>query len=57
MKRSAILSFDIADEAAKPVEKLMKEGDLVLVEGLAREMQLEKVVEEIREQVYATSEV
>jgi UDP-N-acetylmuramoyl-tripeptide--D-alanyl-D-alanine ligase len=56
MKKGAIFSFDTADEAAKPVERMMKVGDLVLVKG-SHAMQLDKVVEEIREQEYATSGV
>ena len=48
MKRSNILEFDTADEAKKPIEKLMKPGDLVLVKG-SHAMQLERVVEEIRD--------
>jgi UDP-N-acetylmuramoyl-tripeptide--D-alanyl-D-alanine ligase len=56
MKKSSVISFDTAEEAAKPVEKLLKQGDLVLVKG-SHAMQLEKVVEEIREVQFATSEV
>ncbi|RJP45946.1 hypothetical protein C4587_00120 [Candidatus Parcubacteria bacterium] len=47
MNRKNILSFDLAEEAAKPVENLLKKGDLVLVKA-SRAIGLEKVVEEIR---------
>ena len=46
MEKRNIKSFDLAEEAAKPVENLIRKGDLVLVKG-SRAMQLEKVVEEI----------
>jgi UDP-N-acetylmuramoyl-tripeptide--D-alanyl-D-alanine ligase len=47
MKKANILSFDTADEARKPVQDLMKQGDLVLVKG-SHAMELDKVVEEIK---------
>ncbi|MDE2019480.1 MAG: UDP-N-acetylmuramoyl-tripeptide--D-alanyl-D-alanine ligase [Patescibacteria group bacterium] len=56
MKKSVVFSFDTADEAKKPVEQLIKEGDLVLVKG-SHAIQLDKVVEEIRDQHFATSTV
>ncbi|HEY4510825.1 MAG TPA: cyanophycin synthetase, partial [Candidatus Paceibacterota bacterium] len=42
-----VLSFDIAEDAQAPVQKLMKKGDLILIKG-SRAIGLEKVVEEIR---------
>lgn len=48
LKRNRILSFDTADEAAHPVQNLIKKGDLVLIKG-SHAMQLEKVVEEIKQ--------
>jgi UDP-N-acetylmuramoyl-tripeptide--D-alanyl-D-alanine ligase len=48
MKRTAIFSFDAADEARKPVQDFIKKGDLVLVKG-SHSIELNKIVEEIRE--------
>jgi len=48
MKRTAIFSFDTADEARKPVKDFIKKGDLILVKG-SLGMGLSKIVEEIRE--------
>ncbi len=45
---AAIFSFDTADEAAKPLQDFMKEGDLVLIKG-SHSMELDKVVREVRE--------
>jgi len=42
-----IRSFESAEEAAEPVGKLVRAGDLVLVKG-SHAMELEKVVEEIK---------
>ncbi|HVO28902.1 MAG TPA: UDP-N-acetylmuramoyl-tripeptide--D-alanyl-D-alanine ligase [Candidatus Paceibacterota bacterium] len=47
MKKSTILSFDTADEARKPVQDLMKQGDIVLVKA-SHSMELSKIVEEIK---------
>jgi UDP-N-acetylmuramoyl-tripeptide--D-alanyl-D-alanine ligase len=47
LKRGKIFSFDTADDAARPVQELIKKGDLVLIKG-SHAMELEKVVEEIR---------
>jgi UDP-N-acetylmuramoyl-tripeptide--D-alanyl-D-alanine ligase len=47
MKRSAMVSFDTADEACKPVQDFIKKGDLILVKG-SYSMELHKVVDEIR---------
>jgi UDP-N-acetylmuramoyl-tripeptide--D-alanyl-D-alanine ligase len=46
-KKNMAFSFDTADEARKPVQDLMKQGDLVLVKG-SHAMALDKVVEEVR---------
>jgi UDP-N-acetylmuramoyl-tripeptide--D-alanyl-D-alanine ligase len=48
MKRTAIFSFDTADEARKPVQDFIKKGDLVLVKG-SHSMELDKIVGGIRE--------
>ena len=48
MKRTAIFSFDTADEARKPVQDFIKKGDLILVKG-SHSMELNKIVEEIKE--------
>jgi len=48
MKRTAIFSFDTADEARKPVQDFIKKGDLILVKG-SHSMELDKVVAEIKE--------
>jgi UDP-N-acetylmuramoyl-tripeptide--D-alanyl-D-alanine ligase len=48
MKRTAIFSFDTADDACKPIQDFIKKGDLILVKG-SHSMQLDKIVEEIRE--------
>jgi UDP-N-acetylmuramoyl-tripeptide--D-alanyl-D-alanine ligase len=48
MKRTAIFSFDTADEARRPVQHFIKKGDLILVKG-SHSMELNKVVEDIRE--------
>jgi len=45
--KNKILSFDTADEARKPVQGLVKKGDLILVKG-SHAMELRKVVEEIK---------
>jgi len=42
-----IYSFEIADDAKRKVQEIMKKGDLVLIKG-SHSMQLEKVVEEIK---------
>jgi UDP-N-acetylmuramoyl-tripeptide--D-alanyl-D-alanine ligase len=47
MKKAAIVSFDTADEARKPVQELIKQGDLILVKA-SHSMELEKIVEEIK---------
>lgn len=41
-----LLSYDTADDARLPVQKILKQGDIVLVKG-SRGMHLEKVVKEI----------
>jgi UDP-N-acetylmuramoyl-tripeptide--D-alanyl-D-alanine ligase len=41
-----IFEFSASGEAAKPLEKLLKEGDLVLVKG-SQSMRMEKIIEEI----------
>jgi UDP-N-acetylmuramoyl-tripeptide--D-alanyl-D-alanine ligase len=48
MKKASIYAFDTADAAARPVQELLKEGDLVLVKG-SHAMEMGKIVEEIRE--------
>ncbi len=48
MRRNKIYSFDTADDSKKEVQNLIKKGDLVLIKG-SRAMELDKVVEEIRE--------
>lgn len=48
MKRTAILSFDTAEEARKPVQDFIKKGDLILVKA-SHSMELNKIVDEIRE--------
>lgn len=53
MKRTCIFSFDTADEARKPIQDFIKKGDLILVKG-SHSMELNKVVEEIREVVIPT---
>jgi UDP-N-acetylmuramoyl-tripeptide--D-alanyl-D-alanine ligase len=47
MKKNSILSFDTADEAAKPLQGLIKKGDLILVKG-SHAMEMSKIVEEIK---------
>ena len=47
MKKDKIYSFDVVDEARKPVQELLKKGDLVLVKG-SHAMGLERLVEEIK---------
>jgi UDP-N-acetylmuramoyl-tripeptide--D-alanyl-D-alanine ligase len=46
-KKDTIVSFDTADEARKPVQALIKQGDLILIKA-SHSVELEKVVEEIR---------
>jgi UDP-N-acetylmuramyl pentapeptide synthase len=46
-KRSRIFSFDSSEGAGKPVQELLRKGDLVLVKG-SHAMELNKVVEEIK---------
>ena len=47
MRKDHIYSFDTADEAEKPVEDLIRKGDLILLKA-SRAMELDKVVEEIK---------
>jgi len=47
MRKRNIYSFETADNAAKPVQDLLKKGDLVLTKG-SHAMELNKVVEEIK---------
>lgn len=47
LSRRSILSFDTADEAAKPVQDLIKKGDLILVKG-SHAMEMSKIVDEIK---------
>lgn len=47
MKRQNIYSFDTADEAGKPLQDLMRVGDLVLIKG-SHAMELSKIVEEVK---------
>ncbi len=47
LQKNKILSFDTADEARKPIQDLLRRGDLVLVKG-SHAMELDKVVEEIK---------
>jgi UDP-N-acetylmuramoyl-tripeptide--D-alanyl-D-alanine ligase len=47
MKKNAVISFDTADEARKPIQDLIKQGDLILVKA-SHAVALEKVVEEIK---------
>jgi len=49
MRRTAIFSFDTADEARKPIKDFIKKGDLILVKG-SHSMELDKIVEEIKDQ-------
>lgn len=42
-----IFSFDIAEEAGKKLQELIKKGDLVLIKA-SRAMKLDKIVEEIK---------
>ncbi len=48
MAKRSIWSFDTADGAKLKVQELIKKGDLILVKA-SRAMQLDKVVEEIRQ--------
>jgi len=47
LKRKDIFMFDTAEEASRPVQDLIKKGDLVLVKG-SHAMELNKVVMEIK---------
>ncbi len=47
MRPRAIFSFDTADEARKPVQDLIRQGDLILIKA-SHSVALEKIVEEIR---------
>ncbi len=49
MKAANIYSFDTADAAARPIQDIMKPGDLILLKG-SHAMQLDRVVKEIRNQ-------
>jgi len=46
MDEKNIFQFDTSTEASKPVEDLLKEGDIVLVKG-SQGVRMEKIVEEI----------
>ena len=56
MKKTSIYTFDTSAAAARPVQELIKEGDLVLVKG-SHAMEMEKIVSEIQEVPIATSQV
>jgi UDP-N-acetylmuramoyl-tripeptide--D-alanyl-D-alanine ligase len=47
-KQGSIFSFNTADEAKTKVQEIIREGDVVLIKG-SRAMQMEKIVEEIKE--------
>ena len=47
MKRSAVRSFETADEAVEPVQAFLRKGDLVLAKG-SHSMELSKVVDGIK---------
>jgi UDP-N-acetylmuramoyl-tripeptide--D-alanyl-D-alanine ligase len=47
MKKNAVISFDTAEEARKPIQDLIKQGDLILIKA-SHAIDLAKVVEEIR---------
>jgi UDP-N-acetylmuramoyl-tripeptide--D-alanyl-D-alanine ligase len=49
MSRRAIMSFDTAEEAQRPVQDLIRKGDLILIKA-SRAIGLEKVVEEIKQE-------
>lgn len=48
MSKKNVFSFNTADEAKIKIQELIKKGDLILVKA-SRAMQLDKVVEEIRQ--------
>jgi len=48
LSRKNVLTFDVAEDAQRPVQDLLKKGDLVLVKG-SRAIGLDKIVEEIRQ--------
>ncbi len=54
MKAAKIESFDVADEAAKPLRQAVREGDLILVKG-SHAMELDKVVGVIRDTTPSSS--
>ncbi len=47
MRKQNIQSFDVVNDALKPVHDLIKKGDLILIKG-SHAMELEKAVEEIK---------
>ena len=47
IKKNAIISFDTADEARKPIQDLIKQGDIILIKA-SHAVALDKIVEEIR---------
>jgi UDP-N-acetylmuramoyl-tripeptide--D-alanyl-D-alanine ligase len=47
MKKSALFSFDTADDARKPIQDLLKQGDLILIKA-SHAVALERIVEEIK---------
>jgi UDP-N-acetylmuramoyl-tripeptide--D-alanyl-D-alanine ligase len=49
MRKDRIFSFDLADDARKPVQDFLRKGDVVLVKG-SHAMELSKIVEEIKDQ-------
>ncbi|HUC01979.1 MAG TPA: UDP-N-acetylmuramoyl-tripeptide--D-alanyl-D-alanine ligase [Candidatus Paceibacterota bacterium] len=56
MKRTAIVSFDTADDARAPVKDFIRKGDLILVKG-SHSMELNKVVKDIKDQTPVISPV
>lgn len=47
LNKAKVLSFETADEAQKPIQDLIRKGDLILIKG-SHAMELSKVVEEIK---------
>lgn len=47
LRKKNIYSFDVADGARKPVQDLLRKGDLILIKG-SRAIELDKIVDEIK---------
>ena len=56
MKKDKIFAFCTFDEAGKPLQDKIEEGDIILIKG-SRAMKMEKIVQEIMAEPDKASEL